>query len=72
MRFFDCINRIVGGLWWKCDYILLFWEDYFDSLRDVCVNDKNVFFVLLSVFVMREGEIFLNFIFMLIMSVVIV
>nr|XP_058971128.1 protein phosphatase methylesterase 1-like [Pocillopora verrucosa] len=32
-----------GGLRRKRDYTPLSWEDYFDSSRDVCVNDKNRF-----------------------------
>ena len=38
----------MGGLRRKRDYTPLSWEDYFDSSRDVCVNDKNVSFVSLS------------------------
>lgn len=39
-------NRTAGGLRRKRDYSPLSWEDYFESSRDVCVNDKNVSFIL--------------------------
>lgn len=72
LRSFDRTNRTAGGLRRKRDYTPLSWEDYFDSSRDVCVNDKNVSFVSLSASVMREGEIPLNSIPTLITSAVIV
>lgn len=40
----------------KRDYTPLSWEEYFESSKDVCVNDKNVSFLTLCAFSRKKKQ----------------